>query len=121
VLALDDDDGDIVYEDLMSIGKGRAYEKRHEFEGMLHEKATKMQAKQCQWIIAEDPNQEPAAYFSGQIGCNRELVQKLCRFKLDTLVQCITGCLLSLATTYWQWVLQYLGSFRISLLQPTQH
>ena len=58
VLALDDTQEEITYDQLMSIGKGQAYDKRCKFEETMSQLAEDTQEDFPWCIIGMDPNQE---------------------------------------------------------------
>jgi ATP-dependent exoDNAse (exonuclease V) alpha subunit len=65
VLALDDTQEELTYEQLMSIGKGQAYEKRRQFEQTMQQLAEETQQHFRQRIIGMDPNQESPTFDGG--------------------------------------------------------
>jgi hypothetical protein len=56
---------DLKYGQLMSIGKGQAYNKRQQFEERMRDLADQTQADFRQWIINMDPNQESPSFDGG--------------------------------------------------------
>jgi hypothetical protein len=42
-LAIDDTDGDLTYKQILAIGQGPAYQKRHDFEQTIHDMAEETQ------------------------------------------------------------------------------
>jgi len=69
VLAIDDSEGDITYDQFTRIGKGRAYDKRREFEPRMRDMAEETQREFRQRIIQEDPNQESPTFQGGFEAC----------------------------------------------------
>ena len=65
VLAIDDTEEQATYEQLMSIGKGRAYDKRREFEQTLRPLAEESQLYFHQRIVDMDPNRDSQTFNGG--------------------------------------------------------
>ena len=65
VLAIDDTEEQATYEQLMSIGKGRAYDKRREFEQTLQPLAEESQLYFHQRIVDMDPNRDSPTFNGG--------------------------------------------------------
>jgi hypothetical protein len=64
-LAIDDSEEPITYDQLMRIGKGKAYDKRREFEEWIATLAAESQAAWRQRIMDCDPNQESPSFEGG--------------------------------------------------------
>jgi hypothetical protein len=75
VLAIDDSDGHITYDQLMSIGKSRAYKMRRDFEESLRQTAVESQEEFLQRILQYDDHQDSPTFdggFNGVIRMYRE-------------------------------------------------
>jgi hypothetical protein len=64
-LAIDDSEEPITYDQLMRIGKGKAYDKRREFEEWIATLAAESQAAWRQRIMDCDPNRESPSFEGG--------------------------------------------------------